>query len=92
MLESKGGKEIFSRGIGDLAIIPNPRCDSHKGLCHLPCHIDNVRSLGISVCHLRHGGTQTIYKVTKTSFGLPQSLRQAPKDPDHQDHIGAANH
>jgi hypothetical protein len=92
MLESKGGKRNFSRGIGDLAIIPNPRCDTHKGLCHIPCHIDNGRSLGVSVCHLRHGGTQTMYKVTKTSFGLPQSPRQAPKDPDHQDLLGAANH
>jgi hypothetical protein len=77
---------IFSRGIGDLAITPNPRCDTHKGLCHLSCHIDN------GLCHLRHGGAQTMYKVTKTSFGLSQSPRQAPKDPDHQDHLGAANH
>jgi hypothetical protein len=92
MLESKGGKRIFSRGIGDLAITPNPRCDTHKGLYHLPCHIDNVCSLGVSVCHLRHGGAQTMNKVTKTSFGLPQSPRQAPKDPDQQDRLGAGNH
>jgi hypothetical protein len=31
-------------------------------------------------------------KVTKTFFGLPQSPRQAPKDPDHQDRLGATNH
>jgi hypothetical protein len=92
MLESKGGKRIFSCGIGDLTITPNPRCDTHKGLCHLPCHIDNGRSLGVSVYHLRHGGAQTMYKVTKTSFGLLQSPQQASKDPDHQDHLGAANH
>jgi hypothetical protein len=92
MLESKGCKIIFSCGIGDLAITHNPRCDTRKGLCHLPCHIDNERSLGVFVYHLRHGGAQTMYKVTKTSFGLPQSPRQALKDPDHQDHLGAANH
>jgi hypothetical protein len=79
---------IFSRGIGDLAINPNPRCNTHKGLCHLPCHIDNERSLGVFVCHLQHGGAQTMYKVTKTSFVLPQSTRQAPKDLDHQDRLG----
>jgi hypothetical protein len=83
---------IFSRGIGDLAITPNPRRDTHRGLCHLPCHIDNECSLGVSVCHLQLGGAQTMYKVTKTSFGLPQSPRQAPKDPDHQDRLGAVSH
>jgi hypothetical protein len=92
MLKSKGGKRIFSRGIDDLAIIPNPRCDTHKGLFHLSCHIDNERSLGVSVCHLRYGGAQTMYKVTNTFFRLPQSPQQAPKDPDHQDRLGAANH
>jgi hypothetical protein len=92
MLESKGGKRLFSRGIGDLAITRNLRYGTHKGLWHLPCHIDNGCLLGVSVCHLRHGGAQTMYKVTKTSFGLPQSPRQAPKDHDHQDRIGAANH
>jgi hypothetical protein len=74
---------IFSCGIGDLAITPNPRCDTHKGLCHLPCHIDTGRSLGVFVCHLRYGEAQTMYKITKTSFGLPQSPQQALKDPDH---------
>jgi hypothetical protein len=92
MFESKRSKKIFSRGIGDLTIISNPRYDTHKGLCHLPCHIDNECSLGVSICHLRYGGAQTMYKVTKTSFGPPQSPRQAPKDPDHQDHLVAANH
>jgi hypothetical protein len=92
MPESKGGKRIFSRGISDLTITPNPRCDTHKGLYHLPCYIDNGCSLEVSVCHLRYGGAQTMNKVTKTSFGLPQSPRQAPKDPDHQDRLGAANH
>jgi hypothetical protein len=82
----------FPRRLGDLAITTNPRCDTHKGLCHLPCHIDNGHSLGVSVCHLRHGGAQTTYNVTKTSFGLPQSPWQALKDPDHQEHLGAANH
>ena len=84
MLESKGVKRIFSCGIDDLAITPNPRCDTHKGLCHLPCHIDNGCSLGVSVCHLRHGGAQTMNKVTKTSFGLPQflgKLRRSPRSP-----------
>jgi hypothetical protein len=88
MLESKGGKRIFSRGIGDLTITPNPRCDTHKGLCH----IDNGCSLEVSICHLWYGGAQTMNKVTKTSFGLPQSPRQALKDPDHQDRLGATNH
>jgi hypothetical protein len=83
---------IFSSGISDLIITPNPRCDTHKRLCHLLSHIDNGRSLGVSVCHLRHGGAQTMYKVTKTSFGLLQSPRQAPNDPNHQDRLGAANH
>jgi hypothetical protein len=82
---------IFSHGIGNLAITPNPRCDTHKGY-HLSCHIDNVRSLGVSVYHLWHGGAQIMYKVTKTSFGLSQSPRQAPKDPDHQDRLCAVNH
>jgi hypothetical protein len=86
------GQEDFFCGISDLAITPNPCCDTHKGLYHLPCHIDNGHSLGVSVCHLRHGGAQTMYKVTKTSFGLPQSPRQALKDPDHEDRLGAANH
>jgi hypothetical protein len=40
MLESKGGGMIFSRGIGDLAITPNPRCDTHQGYSHLPSHQD----------------------------------------------------
>jgi hypothetical protein len=92
MLESKGGTKNFSRGIGDLAITPNLRCDTHKGLYRLPCHIDNKHSLGVYVCHLQHGGAQIMNKVTKTSFGLPQSPRQAPKDPDHQDRLGATNH
>jgi hypothetical protein len=92
MLESKGGKRIFFRGIGDLTITPNSRCDTHKGLCYLPCHIDNERLLGVFVCHLWHGGAQTMYKVTNTSFGLPQSPRQAMKDPDHQDRFGDVNH
>jgi hypothetical protein len=83
---------IFSRGIGDLAITANPRCDTHKGLCHLTCQIDNDHSLGVCVCHLRHGGAQTMYNVTKTSFVLPQSPRQVLKDLDHQDRLGAANH
>ena len=42
------------------------------------------RSLGVSVHHLRHGGAQTMYKVTKTSFGLPQllgKLRRSPRSP-----------
>jgi hypothetical protein len=83
---------IFSRGIGDLAITPNPRCDTHKGLCHLPYHIDNGRSLGVSICHLRHGGAQTMNKVSKTSIELPQSSQQALKDPNQQDCLVAANH
>jgi hypothetical protein len=83
---------IFSRDISDLTITPNPCCDTHKGLCHLPCHIENGCSLGVSVCHLRYGGAQTMSKVTKTSFRIPQSPRQASKDLDHQDHLGAANH
>jgi hypothetical protein len=83
---------IFSCIIGDLAITPNPCCDTHKGLCHLPCHIDNRRSLGVSICHLRYGGAQTIYKITKTFFGLPQSPWQVPKDPDHQDRLDIVNH
>jgi hypothetical protein len=91
MLERKGGKRIFFRGIDNLVIIPNPRCDTHNGLCHLPCHIDNGHSLGVSICHLRYGGAQTMYKVTKT-FGIPRSPWQALKDPDHQDRLGAANH
>jgi hypothetical protein len=40
MLESKGGKMIFSCGIDDLAITPNPRCDTHQGSSHLPSHKD----------------------------------------------------
>jgi hypothetical protein len=42
------------------------------------------RSLGVSVYHLRHGGAQTMYKVTKTSFGLSQllgKLRRSPRSP-----------
>jgi hypothetical protein len=31
------------------------------------------RSLRVSIRHLRHGGTQTMYKIIKTSFGLPES-------------------
>jgi hypothetical protein len=34
MLESKGGKRFFSRGIDDLVITPNPRCDVHQGSSH----------------------------------------------------------
>jgi hypothetical protein len=83
---------IFSCGIGDLVITHNPCCDTHKGLCHLPCYIDNGCSLGVSICHLQYGGAQTMYKVTKTSFELPQSPRQAPNDPGHQDRLGATNH
>jgi hypothetical protein len=91
-LKVKEARGFFSRGISDLAITSNPRCDTHNGLCHLLCHIDNGCSLGLSVCHLQHGGAQTMYKVTKTSFGLPQSPQQALKDPDHQDRLGATNH
>jgi hypothetical protein len=40
MLESKGGKMIFSRGISDLAITHSPRCDTHQGYSHLPSHQD----------------------------------------------------
>jgi hypothetical protein len=31
---------IFSCDIDDLAIIPNPRCDTHQGFSHLPSHKD----------------------------------------------------
>jgi hypothetical protein len=34
MLESKGGKRIFSRGIDGLAITTNPRCDTHQESSH----------------------------------------------------------
>jgi hypothetical protein len=40
MLESKGGKMIFSRGIDDLAITPNPRCDTHQGSSHFTSYKD----------------------------------------------------
>jgi hypothetical protein len=41
MLESKGGKRIFfSRGIDNLTITPNPRCDTHQGSSHFPSHKD----------------------------------------------------
>jgi hypothetical protein len=39
------------------------------------------RSLGVSVHHLRHGGAQTMYKVTKTSFGLSQLLGKLRRSP-----------
>jgi hypothetical protein len=45
-----------------------------------------------NIVYLRHGEAQIMNKVTKTSFGLPQSPRQAPNDPNHQDRLGAANH
>jgi hypothetical protein len=40
MFESKEGKRIFSHGIDDLAITPNPRCDTQQGSSHLPSHQD----------------------------------------------------
>jgi hypothetical protein len=40
MLESKGGKRIFSRGIDDSTITPNLRCDTYQGSSHLPSHQD----------------------------------------------------
>jgi hypothetical protein len=40
MLESKWGKGIFSCDIDDLAITPNPHCDTHQGSSHLPSHQD----------------------------------------------------
>jgi hypothetical protein len=40
MFESKGGKMIFFRGIDDLAITSNLRCDTHQGSSHFPSHKD----------------------------------------------------
>jgi hypothetical protein len=31
---------IFSRGIDDLAITPNPHCGTHQGSSYLPSHQD----------------------------------------------------
>jgi hypothetical protein len=73
MLESKAGKRIFSPGIDDLAITPNPRCDTHQGSSP-PKSPRRGRSLGVSVHHIWHGGTQTMYNITKTSFELLQHL------------------
>jgi hypothetical protein len=33
-------QEDFFRGIDDLAITPNPRCDTHQEYSHLPSHQD----------------------------------------------------
>jgi hypothetical protein len=40
MLESKEGNRIFFCGIDDLAITPNPCCDTHKVSSRLPSHQD----------------------------------------------------
>jgi hypothetical protein len=95
MLESKGGKRIFpvvsmiwQSPLIHVVALKSPR----RELRPPPKSPRRGRSLGVSVHHLRHGGAQTMNKVTKTSFVLPQSPRQAPKDPDHQDRLGAANH
>jgi hypothetical protein len=83
MLESKGGKRIF----------PVVSVIWQSPLIHVVTPTKGIvtsqvtkmrRSLRVSVHHLRHGGAQTIYKVTKTSFVLPQhhgKLRRSPRSP-----------
>jgi hypothetical protein len=92
MLESKGGKRIFSRGIGDLAITPNPRCDTHQGYSHLPSHQDegaHYESL------FTISGMVELKSCTRSSrppSGFHNTMTSSEGHPDHQDHLGAVNH
>ena len=80
---------IFSRGVEELTLPPNPRWSTHTRVL-LPCFTKEKWSLRMLLLYLMNGELHTVYKLFV--LGLSQTPRANQEPPNHQDCLGAVKH